>query len=205
MIQGTKIYDVTVSDAKVDNHKACDYEDWYTNNEEYNKASDDATDFEEKAKAYIRFQRVCQALNKGLDTMFDIVTTDDEVKVVASSIAFKLVYTQPDGLWIETSDAYDESLGKEGLMEQLRDGRVIYKGEKAIEAIIKQALKDDSKAIVEYFEPKASMDSNIVATSRKSDAPNGWTMKEMTIEGVEPTVTVKEVLDIETKLSLIKD
>lgn len=198
MIQGTKIYKVVINSGKIDNHKACDYQEFY-DNDEYNTASEDVQVFKEKGKALVRFNNVCLALQRGLDTMFDIQTSGDDPKTVASSIEFKLAYTQDDGLWV----GVDESeYADDPEIEKLRDGRVIFKGKKAIEELIKSACLERI-AIVEYFETKASVDSNEVATSRPSNAPCGWSFEQMIIEETTPTVSVEEITNIESKISLL--
>lgn len=193
MIQGTKIYKVTVTGGQIDNHKASDYKDFDSN--KINAYTVD--EMINKAKANMRFYNVCMALQKGLDTMFDIETTGDKANAVASQISFKLAYTQDDGLWVECEDGTKNA-------ETLRDGRFIVKGADAIEKLIKDACKK-SNALIEYFEPRLDMngsDGNL--NTKSSNAPFGWTSKGVEIDETTPSVEVEEIVEIETKMSLIK-
>jgi hypothetical protein len=194
MIHGTKIYSVSINGGKIDSHKASDYKS-FLEDDTYNTASENVEVFKEKAKSLVRFFKVSQALSKGLNQMFDIETTGDDPTTVASSISFKLAYTQADGLWVEVDEseyAEDEEI------EKLKDGRVIFKGKKAIEKLIQNALKE-STSLVEYFETKASRDSNEVTGTRNSGAPLGWSFEKMTIEETAPAITVEEVISVENE------
>lgn len=192
MIQGTKIYKVEISGGQIDNHKASDYKEFYTD-DVYNTVNGVTTDLmKNKAKALVRFNNVAMALQKGLDTMFDIQTTGDDPKTVASKIEFKLAYTQDDGLWVECDKGTENA-------EQLRDGRYVVKGPDAIKKLITDACIKHQRTIVEYYETQYSVDSNTNETGRKSTAPCGWSFAEMDIEKTTPSVTVEEVVDITSK------
>lgn len=204
MFHGTKIYKVTVSGGEIDNHKTSDYQEFY-DDETYSTASDDADAYKEKAKAGERFKKVCLALQKGLDQMYDVETTGDDPKTVASSIEFKLVYTQHDGLWVEVDES---EYSEDDEIEQLRDGRVIFKGSKAIERLIENAC-GETIAIVNYYDPRVSQTSNEVPSGsssspyRATTLPVGWSWEQMTIEETTPSITIEDITTIESQISLI--
>ena len=192
MIQGTKIYEVTVSNGKVDNHKASDYENFDVNT--VNQESKET--FMEKAKALSRFYTMTQALSKGLDTMVEIETIGDDYKTVASSMTFKLVYTQDDGLWVECNKDTENA-------KELRDGRFIVSGKDAIKEIITKTLSKQCKQIIEYFEPRYSQTVDDNGGKNPSTAPYGWGFEMVDVEPSNPTVEVKEVADLSSVISLL--
>lgn len=195
MIQGTKVYKVVITGGEIDNHKASDYDAFYTD-EKYNTVNGvESESMKKKAKALVRFNNVAMALQKGLDSMFEIKTLGDNPETVASSIEFKLAYTQNDGLWVECDKSTENAV-------QLRDGRYVVNGLNAIKKLIEEACKEHKKTIVEYYETQYSVNSNENETGRKSNAPCGWSFAEMDIEGTTPSVTVEEVIDITSKFMI---
>lgn len=136
MIEKTEIFKVTVTGGLLDNLKAYAYPDFKPSKVEAEEEGI-VQKYIEKAQAHTRYVQMCLNLQKGLDTLTDIVAKDADHLTVPSSISFKLIYTQPDGLWVEVDPseyAEDEEI------QRLRDGRVIFKGSKAIKRLIAKVL-----------------------------------------------------------------
>ena len=195
MIKGTKVYKVTVANAAgstdvekgfLDNLKVSDYEDFDISTQPV--SGETLEQYKIKARGLIRFNNMCLNLQRGLDTLCEVVTTGaDHIKPV-TKMEFKLVYTQPDGLTIEVGEdefAEDEEIFK------TRDGRVFFKGKKAIKRLIAKALTDDYTVIANYFDNSNTPSGNAI----------GWELRELVVEGpcadlttAEALVTVEEVL-----------
>lgn len=195
MIKGTKVYKVTVANAAgstdvekgfLDNLKVSDYEDFDISTQPV--SGETLEQYKIKARGLVRFKQMCLNLQRGLDTLCEVVTTGaDHIKPV-TKMEFKLVYTQPDGLTIEVGEddfAEDEEIFK------TRDGRVFFKGKKAIKRLIAKALTDDYTVIANYFDNSNTPSGNAI----------GWELRELVVEGpcadlttAEALVTVEEVL-----------
>jgi len=195
MIRGTKVYKVTVANAAgstdvekgfLDNLKVSDYSDFDILKQPI--SGETLEQYKIKARGLIRFKQMALNLQRGLDTLCEVLTTGADHITPPTKIEFKLVYTQPDGLTIEVGEdefAEDEEIFK------TRDGRVFFKGSKAIKRLIAKALSDDYTVIANYFDN----------TNTPSGNPLGWQLKELVVEGpcadvatAEALVTVEEVL-----------
>ena len=195
MIQGTKFYKVTVANAVgstdeakgfLDNKKVADYEDF-----DITKQPLDGETLEQykiKARGLVRFNQMCLNLQRGLDTMEEVETTGANHITPPTKIEFKLVYTQPDGLTVQVDEAdfaEDEEIFK------TRDGRVFFKGMKAIKRLIAKVLSEKTTVIANYFDN----------TNTPSGNPLGWQLNELVVDApcadlatAEALVTVEEVL-----------
>lgn len=185
MIQGTKIYRVTVSGGKIDNYKICDYKDFDVSK----LSTSDKETCLEKARARVRFERLCLDLQRGLDFMndFDNTQEDGSYKVVPSSLSFTLSYTQPDGLFVEVKKDDADYVESGDDVEKLRSGRIIFKGAKALEKIIKDSLKAEYKIITEFY------DCTEVATKSGTEL-RAWSLNYLDITGTDCSVSIKEIL-----------
>jgi hypothetical protein len=166
MIEKSEVYEVEISGAYFDNLKAYAYEDF----DPEDVAEEDLEEaYKDKAAANVKFNQMCMNLQKGLDDMLDIETEGGNHTTIPSKMSFKLVYTQPDGLVVEVDEseyAEDEEIFK------TRDGRVFFKGTKAIKRLIGDALAHTYKVIANYWCP-------IVETS---GSVHGVVLKEIEVE-----------------------
>lgn len=185
MIQGTKIFRVTVSNGEIDNYKVCDYKDFDIS--QITTADKDACI--KKAVAKVKFDKLCMDLQKGLDYMedFDNTRENGSYKNVPSSLSFTLSYTQPDGLFVEVKQDDADYVESGDNVEKLRDGRVIFKGAKALEKIIKDSLKGEYKIMTEYY------DCTKVSTKAGQEL-KGWVIDYLDITSSNPTIEIKELL-----------
>lgn len=196
MIQGTKIYKVTVANAAgstdeakgfLDNLKVSDYTDFDISSQPL--SGETLEQYKIKARGFVRYNHMCLNLQRGLDTLCEVETTGADHITPPTKIEFKLVYTQPDGLTV----LVDESEYVEGDEEviKLRDGRVFFKGMKAIKRLIAKALSEKYNVIAHYFDN----------TNTPSGNPLGWQLKDLVVDApcadlatAEALVTVEEVL-----------
>ena len=150
MIEKTEVYTVEITGAYFDNLKAYDYEDFDPEDVAENSEGI-AADYKKKAAAHVKFNQMCMNLQKGLNDIKDLEATGGDHLTIPTSMKFKLVYTQPDGLTVEV----DESEYVEGDDEiiKTRDGRVFLKGTKAIKRLIGDALAHTYKVITNYWNP----------------------------------------------------
>lgn len=185
MIEKSEVYEVEITGAYFDNLKAYAYKDF---DQEDVAEEGLENDFIKKAAANVKFNQMCMNLQKGLDDMLDVVTEGGDHKTIPSKMSFKLVYTQPDGLVVEVNEseyADDEEIFK------TRDGRVFFKGTKAIKRLIGDALAHTYKVIANYWCP-------IVETS---GSVHGVVLRE--IEVKKDFDTAKEAESVVTKCEKI--
>lgn len=151
MIEKTEVYNVEITGAYFDNLKAYDYEDFdpedVAEGQEYEL---NQPKYLKKAAAHVKFNQMCLNLQKGLNDIKDLEANGGNHLTIPTSMKFKLVYTQPDGLTVEV----DESEYVEGDEEIIksRDGRVFLKGTKAIKRLIGDALAHSYKVITNYWD-----------------------------------------------------
>ena len=195
MIQGTKVYRVTVANAAgstaeekgfLDNLKVSDYEDFDISTQPI--SGETLEQYQIKARGLVRFNQMCLNLQRGLDELSEVVTTGADHIKPATKIEFKLVYTQPDGLTVQVAE---DEYAEDAEILKIRDGRVFFKGIKAIKRLIAKALTEDLKVIANYFDNSSTPSGN----------PLGWQLKELVVEGpcatvqaAEALITVEEVL-----------
>lgn len=196
MIQGTKIYKVSIANAAgnsdeqkgfLDNKKVSDYDDFDISAQPVE--GETLEQYKIKARGLVRFNKMCLNLQRGLDDMVEIEATGANHITPPTKMEFKLVYTQSDGLTIEVpADKFEE----DDEIIKTRDGRVFFKGMKAIKRSIGEVLATDyDKVITNYFDN----------TKTPSGNPFGWQLLELnakapcaSIEEGEALVTVTELV-----------
>ena len=184
MIQGTKIFRVTISGGKIDNFKASDYKDF-----DISKLSTSDKDaMLNNAIAQTRFKKLAMDLQHGLDFMgdFDNTVESGSYKSIPSSLSFTLSYTQPDGLYVYVDEEVEE--GED--VVKLRNGKTIFKNKKALEKIIVDSLNSTYSSIVSYYKCET-------VTTKSGSELRGWTMEKMEIPAVSPSVEITEILPTE--------
>lgn len=195
MIQGTKIYKVSIANAAgssdtqkgfLDNLKVSDYSDFDISVQPIN--GETLEQYKIKARGLVRFNQMCLNLQRGLDTLVEVTTEGANHINPPTKMGFKLVYTQADGLMVEVDSS--EYADEEEIVK-LRDGRVFFIGTKAIKRLIAKALVEDFNVIANYFDN----------TKTPSGNPLGWQLKDLVVEGpcdsyatAEALVTVEEIL-----------
>lgn len=195
MIQGTKIYKISIANAAgssneqkgfLDNLKVSDYSDFDISAQPIE--SETLEQYKIKARGYVRFKQMCLNLQKGLDFLGDIETTGANHITPPTKMDFTVSFTQPDGLMVQVDES--EYADEEEIIK-LRDGRVFFVGIKAIKRLIAQALADEYNVIANYFDN----------TKTPSGNPLGWQLKELVVKGpcndyetAEALITVTEVL-----------
>ena len=156
MIQGTKIYKVSIANAAgssdtkkgfLDNLKVSDYSDFDISAQPIN--GETLEQYKIKARGLVRFNQMCLNLQRGLDTLTEVTTEGANHITPPTKIEFKLVYTQADGLMVEVDSS--EYADEEEIVK-LRDGRVFFVGTKAIKRLIAKALVEDFNVIANYFD-----------------------------------------------------
>ena len=196
MIQGTKIYKVSIANAVgnsdeqkgfLDNKKVSDYDDFDISAQPVE--GENLEQYKVKARGLGRFNKMCLNLQRGLDDMVEIETTGANHITPPTKLEFKLVYTQSDGLIVEVpADKFEE----DDEIIKTRDGRVFFKGMKAIKRLIGEVLATNyDKVITNYFDN----------TKTPSGNPFGWQLLELnvkapcaSIEAGEALVTVTELV-----------
>lgn len=195
MIQGTKIYKVSIANAAgssdtkkgfLDNLKVSDYSDFDIMTQPIE--SETLEQYKIKARGLVRFNQMCLNLQKGLDTLTEVTTAGANHITPPTKMDFKLVYTQADGLMVQVDSS--EYADEEEIVK-LRDGRVFFIGTKAIKRLIAKALVEDFNVIANYFDN----------TKTPSGNPLGWQLKDLVVEGpcdsyatAEALITVEEIL-----------
>lgn len=195
MIQGTKIYKISIANAAgssneqkgfLDNLKVSDYSDFDISAQPIE--SETLEQYKIKARGYVRFKQMCLNLQKGLDFLGDIETTGANHITPPTKMDFTVSFTQPDGLMVQVDES--EYADEEEIIK-LRDGRVFFVGTKAIKRLIAKALADEYNVIANYFDN----------TKTPSGNPLGWQLKELVVKGpcndyetAEALITVTEVL-----------
>lgn len=196
MIQGTKIFSVSVANAAgsaneekgfLDNKKVSDYSDFDITAQPVE--GETLEQYKIKARGLVRYNQMCLNLQRGLDWLGEVVTTGANHITPPTKIEFKVAYTQPDGLVVEVdSSEYEE----DDDIIKTRDGRVFFKGAKAIKRLVAMALVDDYTVIANYFDN----------TKTPSGNPYGWQLKELEVKGpiadletAEALVTVTEIVN----------
>ena len=104
MIEKTEVYNVEITGAYFDNLKAYDYEDFDPEDVAENSEGI-AEDYKKKAAAHVKFNQMCMNLQKGLNDIKDLEATGGDHLTIPTSMKFKLVYTQPDGLTVEVDES----------------------------------------------------------------------------------------------------
>lgn len=195
MIQGTKIYKISIANAAgsgdeqkgfLDNLKVSDYSDFDISTQPLE--GETLEQYKIKARGYVRFKQMCLNLQKGLDFLGDIETAGANHITPPTKMDFTVSFTQPDGLMVQVDESeYDD----EEEIIKLRDGRVFFIGTKAIKRLIAKALADEYNVIANYFDN----------TKTPSGNPLGWQLKELVVKGpcndyetAEALITVTEVL-----------
>lgn len=195
MIQGTKIYSVSVANAAgstneekgfLDNKKVSDYSDFDISTQPVE--GETLEQYKIKARGLVRYNQMCLNLQRGLDYLGEVETTGANHITPPTKLEFKVAYSQPDGLCVQVADSdyeEDEEIFK------TRDGRVFFKGTKAIKRLIAMVLVDDYTVIANYFDN----------TKTPSGNPLGWQLKELVVKGpiadletAEALVTITELL-----------
>ena len=181
MIQGTKIFRVTVSGGEIDNFESSDYADFDISK----LTSSDKDSMLNKAIAHTRFKKLALDLQHGLDFMgdFDNDVENGSYKTIPSSLSFTLSYTQPDGLYVYVEDGAYE--GED--VEKLRNGKTIIKNIKALEKIITDSLSSTYECIVNHYKCET-------ITTKSGSELKGWTMEKITIPSVSASIEIKEIL-----------
>ena len=195
MIQGTKIYKVSIANAAgskkkkkgfLDNLKVSDYSDFDISAQPIN--GETLEQYKIKARGLVRFNQMCLNLQRGLDTLVEVTTAGANHITPPTKMDFKLVYTQADGLMVQVDSS--EYADEEEIVK-LRDDRVFFIGTKAIKRLIAKALVEDFNVIANYFDN----------TKTPSGNPLGWQLKDLVVEGpcdsyatAEALVTVEEIL-----------
>lgn len=172
MIKGTKLFKVTISGEGVDPRTFNQYKEEEYKDFDFSTGS--VEDYQTKAKANYRWMLMSMKLNKGLETLSNIKTTGDDPKTVPSEVEFVLTYTQPDALYVKE----DEN---------------VFEGKNAIEKIIADTLNQEYEVILTWFDPKQNSSAN--DKIYVSTLPNGEATSQMTVEPVQPSVTVEEVTE----------
>lgn len=196
MIQGTKIYNVIINNAAgssneqkgfLDNLKVSDYSDFDISLQPIE--GETLEKYKIKARGLARYNQMCLNLQQGLDELCEVKTTGANHITPPTKMEFKLVYTQPDGLVVEVESS--EYVENDAEVLKTRDGRVFFKGKKAIKRLIAKALVNNFSVISNYFDN----------TKTPSGNPLGWQLKELVVKGPcanlaagEALVTVIEVL-----------
>ena len=140
-----------------------------------------------KARGLVRYNQMCLNLQRGLDYLGEVVTTGANHITPPTKIEFKLSYTQPDGLVVEVDSS---EFAEDDEIFKTRDGRVFFKGTKAIKRLIAMALVDDYTVIANYFDN----------TKTPSGNPLGWQLKELVVKGPSANLTTAEALVTVTEL-----
>lgn len=195
MIQGTKIYKISIANAAgsandqkgfLDNLKVSDYSDFDISTQPLE--GETLEQYKIKARGYVRFKQMCLNLQKGLDFLGDIETTGANHITPPTKMDFTVSFTQPDGLMVQVEES--EYADEEEIVK-LRDGRVFFIGTKAIKRLIAKALTDEYNVIANYFDN----------TKTPSGNPLGWQLKDLVVKGpcndyetAEALITVTEVL-----------
>lgn len=196
MIQGTKIYKVSIDNAAgdtdekkgfLDNKKVSDYDDFDISAQPIE--SETLEQYKIKARGLVRFNKMCLNLQRGLDDMVEVETTGADHITPPTKMEFKLIYTQDDGLVVEVSA---DKFAEDAEIVKTRDGRVFFKGTKAIKYLVAESLATDyNKVIANYFDN----------TKTPSGNPYGWQLLELnakapcaSIEEGEALVTVTELV-----------
>lgn len=179
MIEKTEVYVVTITGGAFDNLKAWDYEDF---DGTVVTESGQAQAYKDKAAAKVRFNQMCMNLQKGLNDMVDIETDGGDHLTVPSTMSFKLIYTQPDGLVYEIKE---EDYQEADNYFKTRDGRFFKKGELAIEQLIKDAAEAEYKIITNYWNP---------TENDKAHAPQGVELNEIEVSAGSANVTVEKII-----------
>nr|DAR13166.1 MAG TPA: hypothetical protein [Caudoviricetes sp.] len=194
MIQGTKIYSVSVANAAgasneekgfLDNKKVSDYSDFDISLQPID--GETLEQYKIKARGLVRYNQMCLNLQRGLDYLGEVVTTGANHITPPTKIEFKLSYTQPDGLVVEVDSS---EFAEDDEIFKTRDGRVFFKGTKAIKRLIAMALVDDYTVIANYFDN----------TKTPSGNPLGWQLKELVVKGPSANLTTAEALVTVTEL-----
>lgn len=196
MIQGTKIYSVSVTNAAgssneekgfLDNLKVSDYSDFDILAQPIE--SETLEQYKIKARGLVRYNQMCLNLQRGLDTLCEVKTTGANHITPPTKIEFKLVYTQSDGLIVEVDES--DFAENDDEIIKTRDGHVFFKGIKAIKRLIAMALVNDYTVIANYFDN----------TKTPSGNPLGWQLKDLVVKGpcadletAEALITVTEIL-----------
>lgn len=192
MIQGTKMFKVSIngidgaSDEQkgfLDNKKVSEYEDFDSSKQPI--AGETLEQYKAKARGYVRFYQMCMNLQKGLDFLGNIETVGADHIEVPTKMEFVLSYTQPDGLTVEVEK--DEYVEDDDTFET-RDGRVFFKGMKAIKRLIAKVLVEKYTVIGNYY------DNSVVSKPNNPKTVAGYQLKELKVYGPCATLTEAENL-----------
>jgi len=210
MIEKTEVYRVEISGTPAfDNLKAWDYDDFNQIDVTEGNINGKAEEYKKKAAAKVRFDQMCMNLQKGLNALTDLEAEGGNHTALPTSMKFTLVYTQPDGLLVETDEEnYEEPEYEDKVIHDIdrygnvvektikvlkddhdnikdRDGRVFWKGKKAIKALIEDAAAHTYKIITNYWDP----------TNYPEGFSNGVRLDEITVEAIDGvTVEVKRLV-----------
>lgn len=188
MIKGTTFYKIKISNAMgstdeskgfFDNLKCNQYDD-------FSPSADESLVeiYKIKARGHFRFSQMAMDLQKGLDYMGQIVTTNASATKSPTSMEFVLGYTQPDGLFVQVSKEDFDAEKDETMKLQTRDGKLLFVKERAIIRIIAQVLVSKYTPIANYFNSEPLV-------SKKA---YGWELKELIVEAPCKTITEAESL-----------
>lgn len=155
---------------------------------------------ESKAKAlgYIRWLQLSLELSQfGVFYSNVLKLNGADYKTTPTSIEFVFGYNQPASIiCVVDPSKYVEG---DAEIEKLRDGRVIYKGAKALKEIVAKVMASDYNLFVQYFNP----DVEPVGKNPRN-APIGFTEEKMlagklfdTSDDALASITVEEIDEIE--------
>lgn len=150
----------------IDGYKFTEYTD-------FNETAGSLETYINKTAGYIRWNALCLALSRFGVFFMELDRLEDAKSIVEpSSIEFTFGYEQPESIIEFVSE--EEYVEDDELVEKLRDGRVIFKGVKALEEIIAKTLIQDITSFGTVYDPTISTFSKNGFARGDGKAPVGF-------------------------------
>lgn len=150
----------------IDGYKFTEYTD-------FNKESGSLEIYINKTAGYIRWNALCLALSRFGVFFMELDKLERARSIVEpSSIEFTFGYEQPESIIEFVSE--EEYVEDDELVEKLRDGRVVFKGVKALKEIIAKTLTQDITSFGTVYDPTISVFSKNGFARGDGKAPGGF-------------------------------